>query len=148
MKQSRCLLVLLLVTGWSLVVGGALAADFTDNGDGTVTDYDTILVWQQGESDRKTWESALTYCEGLTLGGQSDWRLPNFKELQSIVDYTRHSPAINITYFANAFSLDYWSSTSSTNTTSYAVAVNFSRGWSHGSGKGDSYYVRCVRGGQ
>jgi hypothetical protein len=46
----------------------------TDNGDGTVTDNSTGLVWQQGETDPMLWGSALSYCEGLSLGGNSDWR--------------------------------------------------------------------------
>lgn len=67
--------------------------DFHDNGDGTVTDRATGLMWQQGDSgDTHDWQGALAYAEGLTLAGHDDWRLPNAKELQSVVDYTR-SPA-------------------------------------------------------
>lgn len=59
----------------------------------TITDRATGLVWQRGDSGRGLdWPSALNYCERLELGGHDDWRLPNAKELQSIVDYTR-SPA-------------------------------------------------------
>lgn len=66
--------------------------DFVDNGDGTVTDLATGLVWQQADDGvTRNWEDALAYAEGLTLAGHDDWRLPNAKELQSIVDYT-HSP--------------------------------------------------------
>ncbi len=64
--------------------------DFLDNGDDTVTDRATGLMWQQTDSGRPlNWEEALAYAENLTMGGYSDWRLPNAKELQSIVDYTR-----------------------------------------------------------
>ncbi len=64
--------------------------DYNDNGDGTVTDQATSLMWQQGDSGSgMIWEDGLDYCEDLTLAGQSDWRLPNAKELQSIVDYSR-----------------------------------------------------------
>ncbi|WP_034640128.1 DUF1566 domain-containing protein [Desulfovibrio inopinatus] len=64
--------------------------DFVDNGNGTVTDQATGLMWQQNDSGTTyNWEDSLAYCENLTLGGRSDWRLPNAKELQSIVDYTR-----------------------------------------------------------
>lgn len=64
--------------------------DFADNGDGTVTDRATGLMWQKADSSRPmSWKEALAYAEGLVLAGQSDWRLPNAKELQSIVDYTR-----------------------------------------------------------
>jgi hypothetical protein len=64
--------------------------DFADNGNGTVTDHATGLMWQQGDSVvTQNWEQALAYAEGLELAGYRDWRLPNAKELQSIVDYTR-----------------------------------------------------------
>jgi Protein of unknown function (DUF1566) len=64
--------------------------DFKDNGDGTVTDWATGLIWMKIDS-RKTmsWEQALEYAETLNYAGHDDWRLPNVKELQSIVDYTR-----------------------------------------------------------
>jgi hypothetical protein len=68
--------------------------DFVANGDGTVTDHATGLMWQQRDSGRgMDWEDALAYAEELTLAGHSDWRLPNAKELQSIVDYTRSPDA-------------------------------------------------------
>jgi len=64
--------------------------DFVDNGDGTVTDLATGLMWQQDDSgEGLIWEDALAYAEGLVLAGADDWRLPNVKELQSILDYTR-----------------------------------------------------------
>ena len=64
--------------------------DFVDNGDGTVTDRATGLTWQKNDSSRgMDWTDALAYAENLELGGHSDWRLPNAKELQSIVDYAR-----------------------------------------------------------
>ena len=63
---------------------------FIDNGDGTITDEATGLMWAQEDSgDSMNWESALSYCEDLTTAGYDDWRLPDVKELQSIVDYTR-----------------------------------------------------------
>jgi hypothetical protein len=75
--------------------------NFVDNGDGTISDLATGLMWQQSDDGiARDWENALTYAESLNLGGKSDWRLPNAKELQSIVDYSRspqttNSPAIN-----------------------------------------------------
>ncbi len=74
---------------------------FIDNADGTVSDTATGLMWQQADDGLfRNWENALSYAENVTLAGYSDWRLPNAKELQSIVDYTRspastNSPAIN-----------------------------------------------------
>ena len=64
--------------------------DLVDHTDGTVTDQATGLMWQQDDSgEGMVWEAALSHCEELPLGGYDDWRLPNAKELQSIVDYSR-----------------------------------------------------------
>jgi len=64
--------------------------DFVANGDGTVTDRATGLMWLQADNGQGLdWQSALDYAEGLVFAGRDDWRLPNAKELQSIVDYTR-----------------------------------------------------------
>ena len=68
---------------------------FRDNGNGTVTDSSTGLMWQQFDDGiARDWESSIKYCEELELGGYSDWHLPHAKELQSIVDYSR-SPQAN-----------------------------------------------------
>jgi len=73
---------------------------FVDNNDGTVTDLATGLMWQKTDSQQGlNWKNALQYSKDLTLAGHDDWRLPNAKELQSIVDYSRspdtsHSAAI------------------------------------------------------
>ena len=61
---------------------------FLDNGDGTITDLATGLMWQAvDDGTSRDWEEALAYAENLELAGYDDWRLPNAKELQSIVDY-------------------------------------------------------------
>ncbi len=75
--------------------------NFVDNNDGTISDFATGLMWQKADDGTaRDWQESLAYSENLTLGNKSDWRLPNAKELQSIVDYTRspqttNSPAIN-----------------------------------------------------
>lgn len=64
--------------------------DYVDNGDGTVTDQSTGLMWQKDDNGNGVlWEDALFYSENLKLAGFTDWRLPNAKEMQSIVDYMR-----------------------------------------------------------
>ncbi len=64
--------------------------NFVDNGDGTVSDLATGLMWAKADNGKGIeWVEALPYAEGATLAGHSDWRLPNVKELQSIVDYSR-----------------------------------------------------------
>jgi Protein of unknown function (DUF1566) len=128
--------------------GLAFAADLYDNSDGTVTDYETGLVWQQGEGGTKTWESAISYCEGLSLAGKNDWRLPNRKELQFLVYYEKYSPALDTAFFPNASSSYYWSSTTEADTTTVAWLVDFNLGGAGLTSKANSYYVRCVRGGQ
>lgn len=66
---------------------------YVDNGDETITDNATGLMWMQNDNGAAiTWESALSFAEDFEYAGYTDWRLPNAKELQSIIDYTR-SPA-------------------------------------------------------
>lgn len=94
------------------VRGGAAYGQnsFTDNGDGTISDAATGLMWMKydsgyfhgggGGDGKLNWQQALAYAKDMEFAGYSDWRLPNAKELQSIVDYTRSpattdSPAIN-----------------------------------------------------
>ena len=125
---------------WSL---GYLASS------GTVQDLARGLTWQQqNDGTTRTWEAALSYCEGLSLGGYSDWRLPHVRELESITSDTNYYPVINTTYFPNTKKWDYWSSTTSAYSSSYAWFVNFSYGAVNVSSKTESNYVRCVRGGQ
>ncbi len=63
---------------------------FEDNGDGTITDNATGLMWMQNDNGTEIlWEDALSYAENFTYAGYSDWRLPDVKELQSILDYSR-----------------------------------------------------------
>ena len=101
---------------YSVLAGVSMAGNLTDNGNGTVTDSGTRLMWQQEDNSVMTWEAALTYCEGLVLpaSGYTDWRLPNHKELLSLVDETRVLPSINIARFPREFyytSPYFWSST-------------------------------------
>ena len=121
---------------------------YTDNGDGTVTDTSTALTWQKASSSGKTWEQALVYCEGLSLGARTDWRLPTIKELNSLVDYSLYGPAINTTYFPNTVSSFYWSSTTDASYTNSAWCVDFLFGVDYMGYKGSNYDVRAVRGGQ
>lgn len=70
--------------------------NFVDNGDGTITDNATSLVWLQNDSgDSLRWADAVAYCEDLSFAGADDWRLPNIKELHSLVDYSRSPDTTN-----------------------------------------------------
>jgi hypothetical protein len=132
------------------------APDYVDNGDGTVTDRATGLTWMKADSGhlkarpkrdgRMNWEQALAWAEGLKYAGKSDWRLPNAKELQTLVDYARcpdktKSPAIDpvfeVTPIRNeAGARDYpfyWTSTTHASRargdTAVYVAFGRSLGW-------------------
>jgi hypothetical protein len=139
------------------VRGEQTSTSYTDNGNETVTDRKTGLVWQKGDDGTtRNWETALSYCEGLTLGGKTDWRLPNIKELSSIVDYTDSNKAAEKGTFTiddafstllNSSSVDYWSSTTYLASTSSKWAVGFYVSAWIGGLNTNGYYVRCVRGG-
>ncbi|MDO6708598.1 DUF1566 domain-containing protein [Photobacterium sp. 1_MG-2023] len=62
---------------------------FFDNGNGTITDQATGLMWAQNDHSSRDWDHAIEICESATTAEHTDWRLPNVKELQSLVDYTR-----------------------------------------------------------
>jgi hypothetical protein len=62
--------------------------NYVNNLDGTITDIDTGLMWTQVPGPATTWTGALTWAENLTLAGYSDWRVPNIKEMRTLVDYT------------------------------------------------------------
>ena len=113
---------------------GVFENELVKNGDGTVTDNATGLVWQgaaatSGGKSRFTWQEALAVCEGLTLGGKSDWRLPDIKELQSIVDYTQADTSLDTRVFTSGVTSGtsgfFWSSTSHGNYLDWAAYVCF-----------------------
>lgn len=87
--------------------------DFVARGEEVVTDRSSGLEWQRRDDGvTRIWRESLAYCEGLELAGHSDWRLPNVKELQSLVDYTRHQPALDLRYLVQTDPDGwFWSST-------------------------------------
>ena len=85
---------------------------FVDNGDGTISDLATGLMWQKADDGKgRNWQEALRYAEDMTLAGYSDWRLPNQKELHSITDYD-YIPAVNPIFHMQDPKGWFWSSTS------------------------------------
>jgi hypothetical protein len=135
---------------------------FTDNANGTVTDNLTGLIWLKDANTfgvKKTWAEALsaaaTLASGtfnLTDGSQAgDWRLPNLRELQSLIDYGQFNPPLPATPpFTGVQPYFYWSSTTDASNTTLAWDVDLG-----GKGVADGFdktiaddYVWCVRGGQ
>lgn len=123
---------------------------YTNNGDGTTTDNRTGLVWQVSSiGNTPHWEDALNFCENLTYAGYSDWRLPNRRELLSIVDFGRYGPALDPAYFPGTPNGDYWTATTSPGYPTGAYRINIINGSLGGFEKSQSYsnyfYSRCVR---
>ncbi|MEI6750372.1 MAG: DUF1566 domain-containing protein [Bacteroidales bacterium] len=83
---------------------------FTDNNDGTITDNITGLMWQQTDGGEMTIENAVSYCNNLTIGIYSDWRLPTDIELFSINDFSQLNPALNTGYFTETEAEYWWTS--------------------------------------
>jgi hypothetical protein len=134
------------------------ATPFTDNGDGTIKDQATSLVWQKcsqglsgtscssGTATTATWANAVSYCNSLSLASKT-WRLPNVNELISIIDYIKSgSPRIDTTAFPATVASEYWSSTTYAASTTNAWFVYFFVGYMTNTLKTNSYYVRCVSG--
>jgi hypothetical protein len=117
--------------------------NYTDNGDMTVTDNGTALVWQQTVSGKYTLAAAIAYCGGLNLGGYQDWRLPSIVELISLVDMNPAGGTINTTYFPSAPFANFWSATPHAPSNAMGWIVNVSAiATALGT---DANYVRCVR---
>ena len=131
---------------------------YTDNLNGTVTDTEAGLMWQQDPSfsidgvsglDHLNWEGALDYVARLNLisfAGHSDWRVPNRNELQSFVDYSRNTPALNTSFFpAPPLTYSWWSSTTEHGNIDQAWAVDLATGESTSNMKINGGNVRAVR---
>ena len=120
---------------------------FADNGDGTVTDNMTGLQWGKTAS-YTSWMNAMSACESSTLAGHDDWRLPNVRELRSLLsDFSRSYPVLELGVFSN-FSTgnNYWTSTRFEYNANYAYAVYANYGFTLPLTLGSSYGYLPVRG--
>ncbi len=134
------------------------SGEFVVSADGsTVTDTITGLVWQRNGMGTRaacttdsthltcTQAEAWSYCNGLSLGGFSDWRLPAEHEMQTIVDLTQNASGIDLV-FPQTTETGYWTSSpdvlSSGNAWAVALDAGFVSSWPVGSLSS----VRCVRG--
>ena len=118
---------------------------FIDNGNGTITDNCTGLMWQQeADAVMYTWQEALEHCDESTRAGFNDWRLPNIYELMSINDHGNVPPIDPL--FATV-QRAYWSSTTRTTNPNRALALPFgvTEGFLYDKYKYEPYYVRAVR---
>jgi hypothetical protein len=118
-------------------------ASYTTNGDGTVTDNVTGLIWQGTvDSGSYTQAQAATYC--ASLGGA--WRLPTRVELVSLVDFTVFPGlTINQVYFPNTPGAAFWTSSAAAGASDYRWIVAFDSGIASIDTVGSNYNVRCVR---
>jgi len=129
---------------------------YTDHGDGTVTDNVTGLMWPKDgnglgcwNGQTTTWTEAIDYCESLDFAGYTDWRLPNIRELASLINYGRVGPAIDTTVFINTDSGAYYWTSTPCDTSSSAWSMQFYDGGSYPLNKTFySIYLRAVRGGR
>jgi len=136
--------IFLIILGISTL----LFADFSKSGN-IVTDSITRLEWQDNTpSSPMVWEEAILYCENLVLDKYNDWRLPNIRELTSLVDEKRFDPSIS-PIFKNISSISYWTSTSAATQYNFAWRVYFRSGYLYTVRKSTSFggNVRCVRAG-
>ncbi len=132
------------------VRGDQLITSSLTRSDNIVSDSVTNLQWQDDEkviTPERTWLQAIDYCEGISLGGHDDWRLPNINELLSIADSTTYNPAIDTSVFVNYVSDYYWSSSTNVAYTAGGWSVHFYSSISSGNPNKESATsnVRCVR---
>jgi len=132
---------------------------FKDNGNGTVTDNKTGLIWLKNANcfGYATWALALSACNALPRGScgltdgsiAGDWRLPNRFELESLLDLGQYNPALPLGHPFTNVSTPCWSSTTYAGSTGSAFLVNFYSGGVDAYGKStyQNGYVWPVRGG-
>ncbi|CAK0761782.1 hypothetical protein CCP3SC15_270010 [Gammaproteobacteria bacterium] len=169
---SALLLLLSPLVGWGQTCNSAIPEStpisaFPDTGNGTVTDTRTGLVWKlcvegqtwdvdsftcSGNAQIYTWQQALLRAKAHNdaggFAGQTDWRLPNVKELLSITEERCYDPAINLSVFPETNSSDFWSASAYADASGYAWHVLFSHGYAYYGYEDGSFQVRLARAGQ
>jgi hypothetical protein len=122
----------------------------TDNGNGTVTDNNTGLTWQQ-TPDRTglNWDNAGAYCSALDMGGHTDWRLPSRREIATLVSYNRSIPTFSYLLQTSTTTESFWTSTTYVVDTTQAFALSSGGAYMERHTKDSSsptLVTRCVRG--
>lgn len=125
---------------------------YINNGNGTITDTVTGLMWQQVDGGEMTFDKAVTYASDLVLGGFSDWRMPTVLELHSILNHDKNNPALNTTYFTSPAAQYWWSSQKQVNDAAKAWVTNAGGGVGNhpvnetvSAGGTKKFHVRAVR---
>lgn len=127
-------------------------SSYKDNGDGTITDYVTGLLWQKADGGEMTFENAVNYCNNLILGGYSDWRLPTSHELFNINQFDNVNPALNTNYFTKTAAEYWWTSETRVDDATRVWVVNAGGGVgahpkseTQSAGGSKLFHVRAVR---
>ncbi|NQW42770.1 MAG: DUF1566 domain-containing protein [Bacteroidetes bacterium] len=125
---------------------------FIKNNDGTTRDTITSLVWQTSDGGEMTIENARIYCDTLTLGGFTDWRLPTPHESFSILNQQNNNPALNTIFFTNTGAEYWWTSFTQSNDATKIWCTNAGGGIGNypkletiSAGGTKKFHVRAVR---
>jgi len=137
----------------------ATGGRFVDNENGTVTDRATGLTWQKTDSAHQqvdiykgklSWEDAFNYIREMNVrhfGGYSRWRLPNYQELCSLLDFSQFYPALDPIFKSSVQSEVHWTSTARNLDSSNRWSINFTNGSNFWPAPTDKEYVIAVIGG-
>lgn len=128
------------------------APSYKDNGDGTVTDNNTGLMWQKTDGGEMSFENASTYCKSLSVAGHNDWRIPTSHELFSIHLFDNVNPALNTSFFTKTAAEYWWTSDVRADLTSSVWVTNAGGGiGAHpkfetiSAGGAKRFHIRAVR---
>ena len=171
MMLATCVVLLgMCSSAWAVCTTATIAAstptsDFIDNNDGTVTHKKTGLQWKKcaeglsgascatGTAATYAWQAALnqavTVNAGAGFAGHTDWRVPNIKELMSIIEDQCSSPAVNEVLFPATPAASFWTSSPSMGLLNgFAWHINFADSLESIISMGTTYHLRLVRGGK
>jgi len=130
-----------------LLINISYSGDIYIKSENIVTNVSKKLMWQDNPDTlvyASNWTLAKEYCKTLNLNGYTDWKLPNIKVLQQIVDISKFDPAINESFKYTQPS-SYWSSSPDMKYKKNAWYVGFKTGATFKDSKDYNCYVRCVR---